>query len=78
MKFSQDCANKAIRIFVPDIAASKKALPEALNMAAVEVFLLNGKNHTAEKGVAEAVIRVAIKEIREKGSLSFGTVEWDF
>lgn len=78
MKFSQDCVKKAIRVFVPDLAASKKALPEALNMAAVEIFLLNGNGHTVDKGVAEAVIRVAIKEIREKGSLSFGNVEWDF
>lgn len=77
MKFTQACVKEAIRVFVPDVASNRKALPEALNMAAVESFLLNGQKYADEKRIAEMVIRTAIKEIRETGALTFGNTEWE-
>lgn len=78
MRYTRECMKHAIGIFVPD--AEKRGIklpdPELLNMAAVEAFLDSESRNNGDKRFAATVIRDAITNLRDEGSLTFGTLEW--
>lgn len=77
MKASMTAATKAIKIFVPSFGVHVHLqIPEALNMAAIESFLLEGEA-TPDQRRARSIIRTAIREIRREGHLKFGNKEWE-
>lgn len=79
MEYSKVALEKAIDIVLPSYSVMSNSfnfqMPEALKMAAIEIFMeydTNAFKTNYSKNVAAHVIRVALAEIKEVGSISYG------
>lgn len=76
MKWSEDYVWSKIEQVVPNARLCGYALPEALKAAAIEFFLIDEGAHCGSWRAW--VVEACIKELRETGSLSFGSVDVDW
>jgi hypothetical protein len=76
MKWTQEYVWEKIESIIPNAAISELALPEALNCAALGLFLLD---ETEDDGSYRAyVIKTCIEELRSQGWLTFGDKDEDW
>ena len=76
MKWTQEYVWEKVESVVPNARLSYNALPEALNRAAVDLFLQSEVRHTGS--YRAYVIEACILELRQNGLLSFGSVGKDW
>ena len=72
MKWSRNFLLEKIDSLIPHRKAAKLGIPEALEKAAIELFLLDEGHHNGS--YRAYVISSALVELRESGVLEFGTV----
>lgn len=82
MKYSQELVWQAVYEFVPEFKEAKENhvninLPQALKIAAVEIFLEIGNNGISCLGMnrsyAAHIVQDALKELNAGGIMTFGT-----
>lgn len=69
MRYTQAVIVRAIARFLPPEMLKRLQVPEALEKAAVEIFITK-----AEDGFAARIIREALQEIRSTGHIEYGTM----
>jgi hypothetical protein len=81
MKYSQELVWQAVGVIVPSLLEARELgvsinLPTALNLAAVDCFLISETTEfkiSFRKTAAALVIRTALQELHTNGQLEFGT-----
>lgn len=76
MKWTQEFVWEKIESVVPNIRLSGAAMPEALKMAAVDLFLLGEGRHSGS--YRAYVIESALKELYSASFMTFGDVDRDW
>lgn len=76
MKWTQEFVWEKIESVVPNIRLSGAEMPEALKMAAVNLFLLGEGQHS--DSYRAYVIECALKELYNTGFMTFGDVDRDW
>ena len=82
MKYTKQAVDKAIELILPIYPKCVEAFtletPEALKMTAIEIFMISETNEykmNYSKRVASEIIREGIKELNEKGYITYGHCE---
>lgn len=76
MKWTQEYVWEKIESVVPNIRLSGAAMPEALKIAAVDLFLMNEGYHCGS--YRSYVIETALKELYSEGFMTFGDKNEDW
>lgn len=76
MKWTQEYVWSKVEEIVPTARIAEMALPEALEDAAVNLFLLDEGMHNGS--YRAYVVEVCIKELRSQGWLTFGEISEDW
>lgn len=90
MKYSQETLRNAIYLVMPGFKTAidrgcSMNLPTMLRDSAIECFVRQNyinpgttKTRPLDEMIAEMIIRLALKDLRELGQFEFGTIEYKF